>query len=284
MNPRWWLNLGLAAVIGGLAAIAFFKPGVDQPAPKPALSALTADVIQTISVEHPSRPTIVLEKTGALWRLTAPFSARANQFRVDSLVRVAFAESEARVPLEEASLAQYGLAKPLLAVRFNDELIQFGAMHPLKQQLYVRYQDSVHLIGARHFQPAATRVNDFINSSLIEDGREPLALRLQRFTLTRADGDWKMSPGNNELSSDRIVQFVQEWRHARALTVNRYEGKPYKERVRIDFAGGAPGERSTLEIGILAHKPELILVRRDEGLQYHFPEDAGERLLSITEK
>lgn len=284
MNPRWWLNLGLATVIAGLAAILFFKPGVEPPAVKPALSTLAADTIQTISVERPGQPPIVLEKTGAHWRLTAPLSARANSFRVDSLVRVAAAESESRLPLTETALAQYGLAKPLLGVRFNGELIQFGAMHPLKSQLYVRYQDNVHLIGAHHFQPAAARVNDFISASLIEDGREPLALKLPGFTLTRANGDWKLAPENKELSSDRIVQFVQEWRHARALTVNRYEGKPYKERVRIDFAGGAPGEHSTLEIGILARKPELILVRKDEGLQYHFPEDAGQRLLNISEK
>ena len=282
MNPRWWLNLGLAAVIGGLAAIAYFKPGVDRPAAKPALSTLTADTVQSISVERSGQPAIVLEKTGGHWRMTAPFSARANRFRVDSLLRVATAESETRLPLEEASLTQYGLAKPLLEVRFNDELIQFGGMHPLKQQLYVRYQDSVHLIGAHHFQPVASRVNDFIDSSLIEKGREPLTMRLPGFTLTRADGEWKLSPENKELSSDRIAQFVQEWRNARALTMNRYEGKPYKEKIRIDFAGGAPGEHTTLEIGILARKPELILVRKDEGLQYHFPADAAQRLLSLS--
>jgi hypothetical protein len=284
MSPRWWLNLGLVVAIGGLVAIVIFKPGAERPAAKPPLSALAADAIQSIAVERPGQPAIVLEKTGAHWRLTAPFSARANPFRVENLLRVATAGSEARLPVEEATLAQYGLAKPLLGVRFNDELIQFGAMHPLKQQLYVRYQDSVHLIGAHHFQPAAVRVNDFISSSLIEDGREPLALRLPAFTLTRTNGDWTLAPENKQLSSDRIVQFVQEWRHARALTVNRYEGKPYKEKVRMDFTGDAPDEQSTLEIGILARTPELILVRKDEGLQYHFPEDTGQRLLSISEK
>lgn len=284
MNPRWWLNLGLTAMIGGLAAIAYFKPGVDRPAAKPALSTLSADNIQSISIERPGQEAIVLEKTGAHWRLTAPFRARANRFRIDNLLRIATAESEARLPAEEATLAQFGLAKPLLGVRFNGELFQFGAMHPLKQQLYVRYQDSVHLIGAHHFQPAAARVNDFISSSLLEDGREPLALRPPGFALTRTNGEWSVTPENKALSSDRIAQFVQEWRNARALTVNRYEGKPYKEKVRIDFAGDAPGQQTTLEIGILARTPELILVRKDEGLQYHFPADASQRLLSLSEK
>jgi hypothetical protein len=282
MNPRWWLNLGLLAAIGILVAIAVFKPGAEKAVPKAALTALTADAIQTISIERPGQQPIVLEKTGERWRLTAPLGARANKFRIDNLVRVVAAESEARLPVDEAGLAQYGLDKPQLGVRFDDELIQFGAFHPLKQQLYVRYKDAIHLIGAHYFQAAAARFNDFLSSSLIEDEREPVAFRLPDLTLTRVDGDWKLEPENKELSSDRIMQFVQEWRHARALAVNRYDGKPIKEHVHIGFADGAQGERNTLDIGIVARKPELILARKDEGLQYHFPADAGGRLLSLT--
>lgn len=284
MNPRWWLNLGLLAAIGILVAIALFKPGAEKAVPKAALTALTADAIQTISIERPGQPPIVLEKAGERWRLTAPLGARANKFRIDNLVGIVAAESEARLPVDEAALAQYGLDKPQLGVRFDDELIQFGALHPLKQQFYVRYKDAIHLIGAHYLQAAAARFNDFLSSSLIEDEREPVAFRLPNLTLTRVDGDWKLEPENKELSSDRLMQFVQEWRHARALAVNRYDGKPIKEHVRISFGGGAQGERNTLDIGIVARKPELILARKDEGLQYHFPEDAGQRLLSIGEK
>ncbi len=278
MNPRWWLNLGLLAAIGILVAVAIIKPGAEKVVPKTALTALTADAIQTISIERPGQPPIVLEKTGERWRLTAPLSARANKFRIDNLVRIVAAESEARLPADEAALAQYGLDKPQLGVRFDDELIQFGALHPLKQQLYVRYKDAIHLIGAQYLQAAAARSNDFLSTSLIEDEREPVAFRLPGLTLTLTEGHWKLEPENKELSSDRLMQFVQEWRHARALAVNRYDGKPFKERVRIGFAGG------TLDIGIVARKPQLILARKDEGLQYHFPADAGARLLSISEK
>ena len=162
------------------------------------------------------------------------------------------AESEARLPVDEAGLAQYGLDKPQLGVRFDDELIQFGAFHPLKQQLYVRYKDAIHLIGAHYFQAAAARFNDFLSSSLIEDEREPVAFRLPDLTLTRVDGDWKLEPENKELSSDRIMQFVQEWRHARALAVNRYE-KPIKEHVHI---GSPAAAGRNADIGIVARTPE----------------------------
>ena len=37
-----------------------------------------------------------------------------------------------------------------------------------------------------------------------------------------------------------------------------------------------------LDLGILAYKPELVLYRKDEALEYHFPQEAGERLLNLT--
>ncbi len=284
MNRRWWLNLGLLAAIGILAAIAVFKPGAEKSIPKPALTALRAEAIQKISIERPGQPPIVLEKTGEQWRLTAPLAARANRFRIENLVRIAGAESEARLPLDEAALGQYGLDKPLVSVRLDNELIQFGGLHPLNQQQYVRYQDGIHLIGAQYLQAAAARFTDFIDTGLIEDGREPTAFRLPGLALTRVDGNWKLEPENKDVGSDRVMQFVQEWRHARALAVNRYDGTPVKQRVLIEFAPGASGERTTLEIGIVARAPQLILARKDEGLQYHFPADTGKRLLELDGK
>jgi hypothetical protein len=282
MNRRWWLNLALLGAIGILAAIAIFQPGAETPVPKPALTALDAEAIRTISIEHPGQPPIVLEKTGERWRLSAPFAARANRFRAENLLRVASAESEARLPLDPAALGQYGLDKPLVSVRLDAELVQFGGLHPLKQQQYVRYRDEIHLIGAHHLQAATARLTDYLDTALIEDGRDPTALRLPGLTLARVDGRWQLEPENKDIGSDRVMQFVQEWRHARALAVNRYDGTPVKERVLIEFAPGAPAEHTTLEIGIVARTPELILARKDEGLQYHFPADTAKRLLSLT--
>lgn len=282
MSRRWWLNLGLLAAAGILVAIAVFKPGGETPAPKPALTALHTEAIQRISIERPGQPPIVLEKTGEQWRLTAPLAARANRFRAEDLTRIASAESEARLPLDQTALGQYGLDKPLVSVRLDGEYIQFGGLHPLKQQQYVRYRDGVHLIGAQYLRAAVARFTDFIDTALIEDGREPLAFRLPELTLTQVDGHWKLEPANQDIGSDRVMRFVQEWRHARALSVDRYDGTPAKQRVRIEFGADAPDKRAVLEIGIVARTPQLILVRKDEGLQYHFPADTGKRLLSLT--
>jgi hypothetical protein len=37
-----------------------------------------------------------------------------------------------------------------------------------------------------------------------------------------------------------------------------------------------------LVLGILAYKPDFVLYRRDENLEYHFTDDTGKRLLNIS--
>ena len=72
---------------------------------------------------------------------------------------------------------------------------------------------------------------------------------------------------------------MDEWRHARALSVEPYTGKPVRERVTITIIDD--GKTRLLEFGVLARKPEFVVVRKDENLEYHFPEDIGARLMQL---
>jgi hypothetical protein len=45
----------------------------------------------------------------------------------------------------------------------------------------------------------------------------------------------------------------------------------------------ADGDRQrVIEFGVLAYKPEFILVRKDEKLEYSFPEETGLRLMQLV--
>ena len=69
-----------------------------------------------------------------------------------------------------------------------------------------------------------------------------------------------------------------------ALTVARYTGRPVVDRVRVRFAadeGVTNQTRDQLELGILSYKPDFVLYREDENLEYRFTEDTGKRLLNI---
>ncbi len=282
MRARWVLNLILAAIVLGLGLLAYFKPDTNKSAAN-ALTALAPDAAAQIRLERAGQ-TVTLTKTPTGWRMTAPMAARANQFNVDGLLRVLTAPSSYRVPAKPDELANYGLDKPALRLRIDDEEMLVGAIHPLKREHYLLYRDGVHLVPTTVLAPAFFDYTSFISSQLLEDGRQLVALHLPGLELARQDGTWRQtSPAkktNADLSGDRINAFVAHWQNARALSVARLSAAPSVERIRLDLETDA--KRDTLVLDILAYKPELILARRDEGLEYHFPEDVGKQLLNLT--
>jgi len=55
--------------------------------------------------------------------------------------------------------------------------------------------------------------------------------------------------------------------------------KAPRERIRIKLL--ADGQSKVVEFAIVRRKPEVVLLRMDEHLAYHFPEDTGTRLLNL---
>jgi hypothetical protein len=280
MKNRWLLNIGLALLIGALVLLALYKPGARKEPEGTALTALTADAVQRIRLVRPRQPEIVLEKRGEHWRLTAPRNARANSFRVNELVRLAATRVRTRFPAAPTELGKYGLDHPLATLFLNDIEIRFGGMHPLDNQLYVLHDGQVQLIPASVFRAVSAPHNDFLSTSLIEDKARLLAFKFPTFGLKQNEqGAWARAPELKDLGSDQVNRFVDEWRHAHALSVAPYTGSPVKERVVLTLADG--DRQRVIEFGVLAYKPEFILVRKDENLEYSFPEETGSRLMRL---
>lgn len=280
MKNRWLLNIGLALLVGALVVLAIYRPGTKKPESGMPLTTLTPETIQRIRLWRPGQPEIDLEKTGDDWRMTAPRAARANGFRLAELTRLASIPVKVRFPAVAADLGRYGLDHPLASVFLNDAEIRFGAMHPLNNELYALHDNQVQLIPAGALRTAIAPLADLLSTSLLEDKTKILALQLPGFSLKQNDqGAWVRTPENKQLASDRINQFVDEWRYARALSVTPYSGQAATEHVVITVANGA--KPRTITLGVLTRKPELVLVRPDEKLAYHFPAETGKSLMQL---
>lgn len=293
MRNRWLLNLALLAFIVTLALLVKYQPGKrveEKDRGGPPLTAIAADDIRRIRLERPQQEPIVLERDGVEWRLKAPVKARADRFRVDGLLQLAGLRTEATVPADD--LKKFGLDQPLATVWLNDAEIRFGSMHALQELQYVSFNREVALIPAGGARAIGARLEDFFSTALLEKDRKPLAFSLPGFKVVLAEGSWKRMPTIPELSGDRINDFVEEWRYARALNVTRHKPQASLGKVAIDYVaeGGnatkppPPGEQPPtrrLELDILMRTPEFILHRKDEGLDYHFPPDTGTRLLQL---
>lgn len=278
VKARWLLNAALLALVAGLALFAWLRPP-DRSDPRPPLTAMAAPTIARVAIERKDREPIVLERGEDRWRMRSPVKARANGFAVESLLQLASAPVELTLPAAEPG--RYGLDRPDLVVRLDQEEIAFGTMHPLKDQYYVRHGNAIHLVPGRYYAQAASPYSAYIDARIIEEGRQPAAFKLPGFSLAIKDGGWRRSPDEKALSSDRINAFVEEWRHARALSVERATARPARERIEITFREDA-AKAETLTLGVVTRAPELVLRREDEGLEYHFPEETAKRLLELT--
>lgn len=305
-TKRWLLNLALLVFIVVLVLLVKYQPGTSKEKEGPPLTALVPDQITQVRLVRPKQETIVLAKTGQDWMLQAPVRARADSPRVDGLLRLAGLQTEGSFPAIPEELSKYGLDKPAAQVWLNDLEIQFGDAHVFSSRQYVLYNGRIHLIPNSGLRAVTAPTAEFFSTRLLEENRKPVAFKLPKFSLSLQDGTWKVQgkiPAQNgdkdqTLSNDRLNAFAEEWRYARALSVKRYSGKPALDQVRVSFleeptkdAARAPAQTATppaaktpktLELAILAYKPELILYRKDEGLEYAFPQEAGGRLLNLT--
>src|SRR3989344_5097549 len=154
LKRRWLLNAGLLGLIAALAWIVAQRSGQQKDVPGPPLTGLSAAAVAHVRIERPEQPTIAIEKTGNEWKLTAPLPARANHLNVENLLHVLSAPAETRFPAVTAELPQYGLEKPSARVRLGNEEIAFGALHSLKNQIYVLHNNEVALIPRYHLSAA----------------------------------------------------------------------------------------------------------------------------------
>lgn len=269
MKPHLLLNLFLAAVVAVLGTVVWLNP-----APKETsypLSSQKAEAVTHISIEKPNQPPLTLEKTGDRWRVTAPFSARADNARIGRLLGLLSATSTHRLPATD--LARFELDHPLLRLTLGDQRFEFGALNPLTQQQYVATQGSIYLIDPRLAVDAYAKSFDLADKKLLTDNEQPVAFDLPGLKLVRdGNGRWNAP----QFGQDSLNRYADEWKNAYALLVQPYDGTKPQQTLRLRFADGR-----TVNFALLQEQPDFVLLREDEKLQYHFPPQMKARLLEI---
>jgi len=267
MNKRLTLNLSLAIVIIVLALLVIFEPGKDKAPELPKLTSLLADAL-------------VFEKQADGWRITQPLQLRANEFRVTGVARAAQAPSNTRFPQAGRDLKQYELDAPKIKLTLDGQLIEFGGVNPLDRRRYARVGDTIHLVADDVFLRANGDAAGFVSTALLpEHAQELTEIKLPQLTVQKDkdSGKWSVIPPVASLSTDDIVKFVDEWRHAQALQVSAYNGTPTGEHVTLAFSGTT----APLVFDLMSKDNDLILGRKDAGVMYQFTAEIKQRMFTL---
>ncbi|WP_297364863.1 hypothetical protein [Acidiferrobacter sp.] len=284
LTRRGLANAVLLVVAMGLAWVLWSRPKAPPAAPPPRLAPVKAAAITDITITRPGRPAIRLERIGRHWRLVQPFKARAARFRVEALTDIVDAKPHDRFAVPKGPLGAFGLAPPRAVVTLDHRRILIGRRRPFGDLRYVLTGHMICLVPAEIIHPRRLTSDSFLSTRLLGKKIHPVAFTLPHLTVTRHDGIWHAAPSPAQVSNDHINGFVDAWRYARALSVTRYHGAAAVGRVVIHYheRGSSKSQTPhTLVIDILATHPELVLLRPDQGLEYHFPEEIGKRLLAI---
>lgn len=272
MKSRFLHNVILALLVVGLALFLVFKPEKTGPQ-RFQLSELQASAITRLTLAPSKRETIVLEKQGSEWRMTAPFAARADSNRVASTLEILQAQSDTRLPATD--LEKFELDQPFVRLKANDQEFVFGGRQPISNQIYVATNGHVYLVSPTFLMDAAKGPGDFASKKLLTEEESPIGFALPGLKLTLKDGAWLREPDDKSLSADQLNRYADEWRLALAMSVERASAAKPLERLQISLTKGKP-----LDIAVMAREPDVVLRREDEGLDYRFPRDVGERLLN----
>jgi Domain of unknown function (DUF4340) len=276
MKSAWIVNLLLLAGVVGLVVFAIYRPKEEQ-APQFRISSLSPAQVQHVLIEPKGGTTIELEKRGETWFLLRPYAARADRTQVERLLDLVSVSSKEK--LAAIDLPRFDLDDPKLRVTFNQQTIGFGASNPLSQDQYVLSGDGVYLLSTFYTSLVPQRAERLLTHSLFRENEKPTAFKVKDFQLAQQDGKWQLTPApaseQEKASQDEINRWVEEWRFASSLLTQPATGKTPIETIEVKLADG-----NTLKLGVVEKTPELVLLRPDEKLQYHFSGEAGRRLIS----
>jgi len=267
-----WLNALLAAAVAALGAWAYFKPARDAPVLHP-LSALKSSEAASIHIERPGAAPISLEKKAGAWVMTAPFAARGDESRVQQLLEILEAKSAHR--LAATNLSRFELDQPQARVTIGGQAFSFGMVNAVTREQYLLTEGAVFAVHPNYGVALPALPAEMASPRLLGPAEKPVRIETKAFTVEQRDGQWVQSPAAKDLGQDDLARWVEHWQLASAARVEPYAGGKTLETIRIQLKEGA-----ALALGVLQREPELVLLRADEKLQYHFRAELAKRLLS----
>lgn len=275
MKLGWIVNLLLLIGVIGLGIYAWHRG--NQPAePSFKLSTQTASAAAKVSVALKTGGGYALEKRDNTWYLSAPMQARADQTQVQRILDLLAATSKEQ--LAATDLKRFDLDAPAMSVTIDGQTFSFGTTNPLTQDQYLATGSSVYLVQSYYGSLVPARADRLLTHSLFRQGETPTAFTFKSFTVTQKDGKWTLSPlpstEKERPSQDELNRWVDDWRLASSLSTQVAANKAAAETISVKLSDG-----KTLDFAVLRKEPELVLVRTDEKLEFHFSGEMSKRLL-----
>ena len=291
MKNRWLLNLVMLALVAGLVAFLYLRPKADTGGEiQHEVTTLKLADFNSIKVEFPTQAPTTFEKVDGLWRMTAPYKARADQLSVQRILSIIAAKSTDKFAATDKE--KFGLNNPQLRLKLGgakgEEEFIFGTFNTVTDDQYVAYKDNVYLLSSSYATAATTQSIELIDKTplTVNEAKQIAGIdfaHLEQWeeiamTVDVTDGKWKTNAAKAKITQNEMNEWLDfSWKQAQAKQVELY--KP-------DHKISYPSFEIKLKDGKKVHfdkiqeSPDLLLGRPDEGIIYHFANDVGFTMLN----
>lgn len=285
MKKRWLVNLILLLVVVGLGAFVLTRPKAVDPNKAKSFAVSTFDpaTVTKLSIESGVKKPVVFEKKNGRWMMVEPFKGRADALSIGRILSIANATSQEKLALEDG--VKFGLDNPQVRLKADDKVFEFGMYNPVGGEQFVAHNQFVYTVATQYAEAATTQPMELLDKHPFDPSEEMVGFdlsTLEQWELSRLnvdlqpDGKWKASAAAAKPDQEQMNEWFMLWQHLVATSVEPYmPDKAPHPAVVVKLKGG-----KTVKLVKMQESPELLLVREDEQMQYHFPQDVGFTILN----
>jgi len=280
MSKQLWLNLLLLIVVITLASIIYFSE--QQTIQLEQLSDIKLHSIHSINIKHNQNRVSLSTKTDNKtdrhsWKINHPIEVAANDFRINSLLKLLHAPIHNKYSLTEIDSDKIGLGNSQTSIQFNKQLITFGITNPVTNLRFIKLDDIIYTIEDVYSPLISSHFGTLVSLNLLPAGSAITKLILLNQTLTKDEAGYWQS--NNNMSADGISRTLQHWLHGKAFGIHRYMPRKQLGEVFVYLNHSA----QAIRFMVTDIEPWLIIARPEMGLEFHLNVEYHDKLLSPTD-
>ncbi len=274
MTRQLILNLFLFLIVISLASIIYFSE--EQSDQLERLSNINLDSITTITIQHKKNTISINKTTGQYWEITQPINVTANNFRINSILKLLNAPVHNKYTSAEIDSKKTGLDKPETTIQFNQQIIAFGITNPATNLRYIKLNNTIYTIEDIYYPLISSHFGALVSLNLLPPESKLTKLILLNQTISIDEkGRWQ---SNIDISADNVSKILEHWLHDQAFGVHQYLQRKELGEVFI-YISSSP---QPIRYQITDIDPWLVIARPEINLEYHLDMEAYDKLISPT--
>ena len=272
MSKKIVLNLFLLIVFFGLANIIYFSETKDNKLQR--LSNLDITSIDKIKIKHNTYTTAINKQTANHWVIYKPVIVDANEFRINSILKLINAPVHSQYPSSAIDAAAIGLDTPSTSITFNNHTIFFGTVNPATGLRYVQFNDMIYTLEDVYYPLISSHFGTLASLNLLSFNSKIQKLILMNQTIDKNNnGLWQ---SNITITADNIAKTIDSWQTIQAFGVHEY----IERKALGDVFIYTEKSLEPISYQITDTEPWLIIARPELGLEYHLNIEAYDQLIS----